>query len=399
MEGSEIGTTAGVGATAGALIALFQLVTVLYNKFSEKKEEEQSDPYTESFTETPAFESLRKSKNRREVFYFEVQEPDLDEFQRIIYRYDSSKNQYQPVNELDGGVFGPNIAKTEIKWTDSSGRIVDLSYSDLFRWNLESYRNFIENPSVQFVRRVASKMGSTFDWKKLFENPNALVTKYFEDSQPKENFTVFNSVNVSEILQKLQRNIETYQGKPREMQNEIQKRKNDIADILEILGQADKVLEGRRFVARELFLTSIFHSPVIVFEPVLQGAVESTLYEIRQWTKLPEDVNDKLLFVDLVNQECSIVFAEAVAELMILANKNAGLSTTKGRLLVHNISWITKLNRLRSVYRYKGTFVEAGIESYHEKLQGIEKEKRASSPTLNPKKTYFYAPTGVVELK
>jgi hypothetical protein len=387
----------GIGLGASALSALLYYLVGVYQKNPEYLRQE------ELITDEQQEELLQKlsegyDRSGKQSFYIIIDNKTPPELKRTWFRFDSKSRSYVEQG-IPGGVFGPNIQKSEVKWVDSEGTPVELDYATLFEWNSASYKQFIENRSVGFARQVASRLGFTYDWKKLFENPNNLITKYFQDAQPNENFLVFNDVNIKSVIDNLLAAIGEKVVDSDKVRNAKQIARNKIVDTLEILEQVDRVGEYKRFLARELFLTSLFHSPFLVFEPVLQGAIDSTLFELREWVKLPENTSDKVLFTDLINSDCSIIFAEAVAELMIYSNKSVGLSTPKGRLLSHNWTYIQTLNRLRKVYKYSGEFLEVGTNKLHEKLSDITKlapEETLVSPETA--KQYLYIPPGTVQL-
>lgn len=388
-------TTVGLGGAG--LLGLVSYILSVFQKDPEYLRQE------ELITDDQQEELLRKlaesyASGAKQSFYIIIDNKTPPELKRTWYRYDPNLRKYVEQG-IPGGVFGPNIQKSEVKWVDSDGTPVELDYATLFEWNSASYKQFIQNRAVGFARQVASRLGFTYDWKKLFENPNNLITKYFQDARPEENFVVFNDVNIKKIIDDLLETIGQKVVDSARVRSAKQIARNKIVDTLEILEQVDRVGEYKRFLARELFLTSLFHSPFLIFEPVLQGAIDSTLFELREWVKIPNGTNDKVLFTDLINSDCSIIFAEAVAELMIYSNKSVGLSTPKGRLLSHNWTYIQTLHRLRKVYKYSGEFIETGTDSLHEKLSDITKiEPKIPMTAVDPNKTYMYAPPGTVQL-
>jgi len=380
-----------LGAAGGAA-AFFK---VLYNILTTNQDLiDEPEPSEEKMM-------AKISDNKSLKFYVIEQDVSPEFTKRSLYTYDRSAKSYVEL-PVAGGVFGPNIRNSEVRWEDESGNPVDISYQTLFDWNWKSYRNFVQDPAVRFVRQVASKLGFTYDWKKLFENPSSLLTKYLEDSQPTENLVVFNSKNLDVAVDRLIDEIESAENK-KQATSEITRVKelfkNKVYDVLEVMDYLDRVGQSKRFVAREIFLTSIFHSPFVVFEPVLQGAIDRILFEIRSLDQIPPGLDDKLLFIDLINSPCSIIFAETVGDLMIYSNKSVGLSTPKNRLLSHNLTWIQSLNRLRKIYVYKGHVPEQGTENLHSKLSQIKKPE--SGRYVAPKdlaKSYVYIPEEAEEL-
>ena len=328
------------------------------------------NPFTSLFGKTPENQAkIRKEEAEREGEARKVFQPEEHPTfgEGVYYVIEGSKEQRKFKHGIYEGQ-GPSgdDLYTSTPFFSSSlatdGIITDKGYQPGFDemkdWNMDSYIMFTSNPAVQFAKKVASSLKESYDWKDLFENPNDLIIKYLKGTQPSRKdgaiTNILGQVNLSKLLEDVLTKLGTIDpAKADSINTAIARAENNIELLTKLIYSLDDAQPHQDMIARELLLNSIFHSRIIVFSSWLQGGIDSVLYEVRRLCKVPPEVQDKELFVDLSNQKghFSTPFAESVALKMILSNKRAGYSTGVKKQMQLDMAWVQSLARLRG-YRF-----------------------------------------------
>jgi hypothetical protein len=306
--------------------------------------------------------------------FYVIQKPSNDDkrnqFKRTQTFYEAprtdNQGKVQPAryNEDEPAFFSPEFNETTYKQNGE-----EPTYSELAEWNRESYTKFIQEPAVKFARAVAGKLNNK-KWQELFENPDEALIEYRKSTIPRDTDNIFGKVDIQAVFDALKDAL-LDPTVSREKSNNLQKKVVQDLETLKRLWNLGSSAQQRakEVVAREVFLTTIYHAPYVIFAPSLQSAIDTVIGHIKDHCLQVRDFDKNIIFGHLIDSDTWLSpFVEAVANRIVDSTKTGGYSRSVVQARYDNLHYVQLIARFKNNYKFDDAYISRGTDKTLEAL-------------------------------
>ncbi len=305
--------------------------------------------------------------------FYVIQKPSNDDkrnqYKRTQSFYKESRRDeqgnIQPAgwSEEEPAFFSPAFNETTY---EQNGQ--EPTYSELAEWNRESYTKFIQEPAVRFARAVAGKIDTK--WQELFENPDEALIDYRKNTIPRDIDNLFGKVDIQAVFDTLKVALldpNTPVDQVEAIKNKAVKDLETLKTLWNLASSAQQ--RAKEVVAREVFLTNVYHAPYVIFAPPLQTAIDTVISHIKDKCPQVKDFDKTIIFGHLIESDTWLSpFVEAVANRMIDSRKARGYSRSLVQARYDALQYTQLIAKFMNNYKFDDTYINRGTDKTLEAL-------------------------------